>query len=448
MQEDKPKKEKEGKKKRRGKKAVSSTGQRRISADDLLSDAGNEPVEKDGETRASRSSQPVDESKKNGRKKFAIALVVILLIGGLAALTVLEWNWINDKVTSLWEDEKPVEAQEAHLFLTNPTTGQEYQDETINTVIGLTDDNGVIHGIVEIGWNRDGTINMYWISEGLVGKSQDGKDLSLSDALGGNIEHPGELRYIIERITGQTAHYVAVLPIKKALFLFEGLEFPPVEVFSDTQINNIYTQAREKVAAGRTIKDMDRVISYLLDEGGADEYYERVRRSQPYLEEAFSGIAGLSQEDLSAVLEEAPGTFTLSPSGSGEEGRNEYFASLLSAWSDGMVKGSRTVTLPDITILNGCGVVGAGSNLRNLLEGRGFMVADSGGNAKVVVDGQEYNDFSHQTSVLYYGTSDPLKKALAEYVAQLFGIPKVEFKESPDEITIVVGNDLAGKNSK
>lgn len=81
--------------------------------------------------------------------------------------------------------------------------------------------------------------------------------------------------------------------------------------------------------------------------------------------------------------------------------------------------------------------------MKGQLESRGFKVAEAGKNAKVMEGGQEYNDFSHQVSVVRYASSDPLAEAYARYLAMLFKIPRVERSEDAGGITIIVGSDLA-----
>lgn len=415
-----------------------------------LEEKGSIPAEAPRDESASgyRTAQRLDERKKT-KKTLFILVIVLAATAALAVLMVFKWEgvkdaagWVGDRISSIWENDD-AGRDSGDLFLTNPLTGQEFQDDDINTLVTLVDDKNVIHALLYIGWNRDGTIKFFWIPENIVGKTQNGNDIRFSQALVEHPDRPGELRYMIESLTGEPVQYVAVVPLKKLLLLAGNLDLPMVKVAGDTEVFNPFTSVREKLSAGQELKDMDRVFAYLLDEGDPNEYVERERRGIPYLQEVLGNLSSWPRADLSTTLLEEPGAFTLSPSASGEEERAAYLASLVSAWSESIKSGGAYISMPEITILNGCGVVGAGNNLKGLLEARGFQVAEASGNAKVVVDGQEYNDFSHQTSVIYYASQDPLTQAQAAYIALLFSIPKVEYKEGGKGITIIVGKDLA-----
>jgi hypothetical protein len=395
-----------------------------------------------------RTTQRLDERKKL-RRNILILIIALVIAATLALMVVFKWEnvqdaagWVGDKVSSLWENDNAGQSN-SDLFLTNPLTGQDFQGGGINTLVAVVDEKNTINAIFYIGWNRDGTIKFYWIPENLVGKTQDGNDMRLSQTLAEHPERPGELRYMIESLTGEPVQYVAVIPLKKLLLLAGDLEFPPLKVAVDTEVFNPFTSVREKLLAGQELKDMDRVLAYLLDEGIPNGYNEREKRGIPYLQEVLGNLSTWTQADLSAALLEEPGAFTLSPSASGEEERAAYLASLILAWSENTKAGGMYLSIPEISILNGCGVVGAGNVLKGQLEARGFQVAEEGGNAKVIMDGQEYNDFSHQTSVIYYNSQDPLAQAQAGYIAVLFSIPKVEYKEGGTGLTIIVGKDLA-----
>jgi anionic cell wall polymer biosynthesis LytR-Cps2A-Psr (LCP) family protein len=407
-----------------------------------------EETPRDENTGGYRTTQRLDERKKL-RKNVFIFTIVLAIVATLAVLMVIKWEnvkdaagWVGDKISSLWESDN-TEQSNSEVFLTNPLTGQDFQGDGINTLVAMVDDNNVIHALFYVGWNKDGTIKFYWIPENLVGKTQNGNDMRLSQALAEHPDRPSELRYMIESLTGEPVQYVAVIPLRKFLLLAGDLDLPSVKVSSDTEVFNPFTSVREKLLAGQELKDMDRVLAYLLDEVAANGHSERERRGIPYLQEVLENLSSWTQADLSAALLEEPGAFTLSPSASGEEERAAYLASLISAWSENLKAGGIYLSIPEISILNGCGVVGAGNALKGQLEARGFQVAEAGGNAKVVIDGQEYNDFSHQTSVIYYNSQDPLAQAQASYIAVLFSIPKVEFKEGGTGITIIVGKDLA-----
>ncbi len=164
--------------------------------------------------------------------------------------------------------------------------------------------------------------------------------------------------------------------------------FPTVRVSRDTEVYNPFTGAREKLTAGQELKDTDRILSYLLAEGSPDEYGERGERGAAYLPGLMEVLEGWTQADLAAALLAEAGTFQLTPSTSGQGESAGYLASLITAWAGGGGGDPVFFEAPEIEILNGCGVVGAGTGLKAQLESRGFKVAEAGKNAKVMEGGR------------------------------------------------------------
>lgn len=416
-----------------------STGEP-VALRDADEEAGREDL------RGYRAERREEEHTRKRKRWVLVTLVVIL--AAAAVLAVLEGDrvkdaagWFSDKISSIWEEDQGDRDETGNLYLTNPVTGQGFQDEAVNTLVCV--DNNQILSVLLISLNGNGSMKCYLIPEDIVGKSQAGNDLSLSQALTSSPERMTELRYMVESLTGQPVHYVTVFPLKKLLLLADGLEFPPIKMASDTDVFNLYNGNWEKLVAGQEIKDADRILSYLMALGDPEEYEQREQRTAAYLPELMPALATLTEEELAEALVIETGTFSLNPSTSGEQERADYLASLIAAWSEGFGEGCAYFSAPEIEILNGCGVVGAGNDMRTRLESRGFEVAESGKNAKIIADGQEVNDFSHQASVIRYNSSDPLAEAYARYIAMLYKIPQVEYAEGGRGITIIVGSDLA-----
>ncbi len=166
-----------------------------------------------------RTAQRRDE-KARKRRKTALTVLVVLLLAALAALAA--WRWqdvkdaareVGDGISGLWEDEQAGQEGKPDLFMINPLTGQQFQDSSINTLVCLTADKQV-RSLLYVSRAQDGTMEYFFVPEDIVGKAQDGSDLSLSGALAASPERTVELRYMVESLTGQPVHYVVVLPLK------------------------------------------------------------------------------------------------------------------------------------------------------------------------------------------------------------------------------------------
>ena len=78
------------------------------------------------------------------------------------------------------------------------------------------------------------------------------------------------------------------------------------------------------------------------------------------------------------------------------------------------------------------------------LNSLGVPVAGTAGNAKVVVEGEEVNDFTHEVSTIVYRSEDARVEAFARYLGILLSIEDVRFEPGPEaEIVIIAGRDLA-----
>ena len=389
------------------------------------------------------------DQRSRRRRRSGLAVVAALLLAAASLAAAWRWDsvkgaarWLEERARGSRADGKPPGGEGAGDFLVNPLTGQEIRDASINTLVCLTEE-GEVRALLRVSWAEGAAAGCFILPEGIVGKDQDGTDLSLARALSAKGERTQSLRYMVEGLTGQPVHYVAAIPLKSLLILAEETGFPPVRVARDCEVLNPFTKARESLAAGQVLKDTDRVLAYLLAEGGPDEYAERCERGRAYLPEVLGELAGWPAEALSEALRNPAAPFQLSPAPSGEGGNADYLASLAAAWSRGSASGIAFYEAPRIEVLNGCGVVGAGSAAKAMLESRGYEVAEAGRNAKVVEGGQEFNDFSHQASTLRYAPEDPLVEAYAKYLAMLFKIPKVECCGEREGITLIVGSDLA-----
>jgi hypothetical protein len=100
--------------------------------------------------------------------------------------------------------------------------------------------------------------------------------------------------------------------------------------------------------------------------------------------------------------------------------------------------------VPAVEVLNGCGVPDLGKRVGDRLNSLGVPVAGTGSNAKVTVDGEEINDFTHEASTIVYRSVDPRVEAFARYLGVLLSVTDVVSEPGPGpEIILIAGRDLA-----
>lgn len=393
-------------------------------------------------------------SKKKGisRKRLIIALGLLLLASFLSLFLIFDWmsfredvvtaaGWVSKKVSGLWSRDGEARQGADTIFFFNPDTGKEYEGEEVNTLIALVDEKGLIHLLLYVSYSRgDGITTFYWLPEEMVGKASGGRDLRFSEPLLSAARGISDLRYMVESLTGGDLHYLLFIDLNDFLKLAEVLEFPDVVVREEMEVYNPVTGARDKFLSGQELRGRDRVLAYLLAEQDPEEYWRRVDRGETYLEELFSTISARGQGWIEEKLTREGDRWSLIPSPRGAEERAHYLAALILSWAR---SDRRYLRVPNIEILNGCGLPGAGYRFKDRLEARGLLVVEAGKNAKSVINGQEQNDFSHQTSIILYRDHDRLVEAFAMYLALIFNIPEVRYEEGPPEnLSVIVGSDL------
>jgi hypothetical protein len=100
--------------------------------------------------------------------------------------------------------------------------------------------------------------------------------------------------------------------------------------------------------------------------------------------------------------------------------------------------------VPKVEVVNGCGLPDLGKKVGEKLLSFGVVVSGSTGNAKINVNGEEVNDFSHQTSSLIYRSEDRRVLAYARYLGVLMSIGDVSRVSAPGpEILLIAGRDMA-----
>jgi hypothetical protein len=135
---------------------------------------------------------------------------------------------------------------------------------------------------------------------------------------------------------------------------------------------------------------------------------------------------------------------TLVP-GTGSEARDaSYLVSMLQAAVTAAGREIPCRGIPRVDVLNGCGVPDLGRKVGERLADMGVPLGETGKNAKVVVNGEEVNDFSHQESLIICRSADPRALAFARYLGVQLSVKEVREEVGPGaEVVVIAGRDMA-----
>jgi len=398
-----------------------------------------------GEKEPSRMERRGAGVRDRGKRmRLWLALLAAFLAGAVTGWTGWEWGWLENPlrkagraIAGIWEKET-AEGPEL-VFLEDPLTGRRIEGGAVNSSVAVLSDGGEVLFLAYLRWSQEGSLRVMLLPTDIKGISSRGEELSLASSLKAGEGNPAELRYLLEGVTGEALHYLFLLPVRQLPALGEALKLPPVRIEEGGEVMNPFTGARESLREGMVLRDSDRIVSYVMAWGVGDPYGKSIDRITSYLGDILAALRQMGDQGICGALIGAEGAWRIVPSSEDPGKTAELAASLIYAWSQ---EGTITCTgVPSIEILNGCGVVGAGTAFRRRLEARGFRVTESTRNAKV--PGEDVNDFSYKASVVYVEGEDALTESYGKYIAQLFRIPRVEHRQGTGGLVIVVGSDLA-----
>ncbi|MBN2027400.1 MAG: LytR C-terminal domain-containing protein [Actinobacteria bacterium] len=397
--------------------------------------------------------------RKEARKKRRVVIIVLLVVGVVLAVGAIldvpyiniareTGSWIGERFSSSQEDE---EAVLDYLYFTHPQSEREFEGE-VTVLLGIHEvgDEGpgrVILGLALLAFDTDkGSGEIYLIPESSVAYGASGQQTELRYALQ---EEGGEnlLRTTVSNLSGSDVDYLLLLDFWETMKLLQGLQAPGVVLEEETVLVNPLNGETNYLVAGQEIRDADRLLFYLLSTDALEMWESfslRLGRARGYLPAMLHQFKPQSLDGLQAMLSSLEEDYLLEPgTGSVEEDRR-YMASMLQAYA-GLEETELVVdAVPSVEVLNGCGVPELGRKVGERLAALGVPVAGTGGNAKVVVDGEEVNDFSHEVSSIIYRSEDPRVVAFARYLGILLSIESVSSEPGPgQEIILIAGKDLA-----
>ncbi len=403
-----------------------------------------------------RSFRRLAKKKKRKRRILLITVTVSILAIAFLVFVSIQWpnfghklyqpfKWMGEKVSSLWtSDEKPITPID-DIFFHNPINGQEYEGRWINTLSVIKDGENKIHALLYTSFDReDNSTTFFWIPEGVKGKSSDGKDLTLAESLRASGGKLTNLRTMVESMVGEKIHFIIIVDLADLTSIAERLMLPAMIVENKVEVYNPFTGEEQKMYEGQNLKDKESLLAYLLAEREPNQYRARVSRGSSYFPEMFKKLREKDDEKVREELMEISSMISLTPSPKDDSEKAHYLTAMINAWGHKADEGIGCLSVPEIEILNGCGTPGAGLQMKERFEAKGFEVAEAGKNAKILQDGREVNDFSYDKSVIVFHSQERLIESYTRYLAVIFSIGRIEYREGdPGKITMIVGSDLA-----
>ncbi len=344
----------------------------------------------------------LQQSSRGKRKKKLIAalvavIVVVLGVASLFVFGVVHWPHFGSS-----SDDQSLS------FLVNPAGKQAIEAPAINILVLTYEDRDPSQPITDIlvasyGLQVSGA-EFYDLPGALIAHTSDGKAIKLSEALKYNGGKTSLATSEVQRLLGEQVHYTLLVKETDIPVIDESLGIPV---------------------------------------RGEDEYWS------DYLATALGSLRGLKTKDLTDRATQAAGYFQRSSSFSSTDEQTTYVADMVRGFAPIPAAQLAYRDVPGVEILNGCGVPGIGGQAQARLEAYGFPVKDSGRNAKKMVNGEEVNDFSYSSSVIYYHAADARVETYARWLQAALDVKTLELREDEvlgeGTVTLIVGNDLVGK---
>jgi hypothetical protein len=397
-----------------------------------------------------------EESRKKRTTIFALALLLAAVLATGAVLDIPYINivreagsWVRERFSSA--EEKGTQSPE-YLFLTHPQSGRRMEGEvSVLLVLYRAGGDGEAQRVVMdlalfIYDTSKDEGEVYLIPESSVAYNAEGQQTELGRALE---EEGGEslIRSTVGNLSGAEVDYLLLLDFWEAMRMIQDLALPPVLLADKTVLVNPVNGETNYLVSGQMVGDADRLLFYLLatDKLEAWEAFStRLERAREYIPRALLALGPRGLDGLREMLFPLGEGYLLDPGTGSAEGDSRYLASVLQALA-AIEQGNLAVrSVPAVEVLNGCGIPDLGRQVGERLASLGVPVAGTGGNAKITVDGEEINDFSHDTSTVIFRNQSPRVEAFANYLGVLLSVEKIEFEPGPGpEIIIIAGRDLS-----
>lgn len=421
--------------------------------------SGTEPKAASGDKE--KLSRLNKRHRKEARKKRRVVLIVVLVLGAVLAVGAVmdipyinvareAGSWIGERFSGSEEKEEPVPE---YLYFTDPQNGKKLEDE-VSVLVGIyktggeEDQQRVILDLALLTYDTGkGMGEVYLIPETSVAYNAAGQQTDLKRALQ---EEGGEdlLRSTVGNLAGIEVDYLLLMEFWEAMRLVQSLGAPAAVLEDKAVLVNPLNGETNYLVAGQEIRDADRLLFYLLatdKQEMSEAFSARLERAREYLPEALFMLKQEDLDSLEEILSPLGEDYLLDPGTASAAEDSSYLASMLQAFA-GLEEGELAITaVPAVEVLNGCGIPDLGKKVGDRLTSLGVPVAGTGGNAKVTVEGEEVNDFSHAESTIISRSEDPRVAAFATYLGVLLSIEDIKSEPGPGtEIILIAGKDLAG----
>ncbi len=420
-----------------------------------LQESGFKLAPKDKPSRAAR----VRERKSRKRRRAAAAVVTVvallLILGGALDLPYL--NIARRGLTLVGERIWPSAGKRKserpeYAFFTLPGTKSRVGKE-VSVLLGIYGNND--RGSAEILYillfsyaTEEGKGEIYLIPEQLTAYDAAGERRQLRAVL--SAQKGEELfRSTVENMSGSRVDYLVLCDFQKAVRILQGFRPPPVRIEEELDLRDPLGGEVDSLFAGQEIGDADRLLLYLLATDRSDvweAYYTRLERLVRYLPELQRALAAFGEGPSVREFSEGGEGLRMVPDAGSPERNAAYLHSMLRALAEAGEGDVRCLGVPRVEVLNGCGVPELGKTVGEKLSELGIPVAGTTGNAKVVVNGEEVNDFGHQASEIVCRGGDRRFMAFARYLGVLLSIQNIREEAGSDTgLTVVSGKDLASR---
>jgi hypothetical protein len=424
----------------------------------LRKDREPEISKPEAKVKPSRVKRRRDVETRRKRRFFvsmALARGMVLALG--AALNIPYINVAREAGAKLGEIFSSSQGEggaggSSYLFLTHPQSGRRLEGD-VSALLALYadgvkgDDARTVLGLALLTYSvASGEGEIYIIPEDSVAYGATGQATDLRRALR---EEKGEdlLSGTVSNLSGEEVDYLVMVEFWEAVRIFQNMAPPPVVMDEDTVLVNPLNGEANFLARGQEVRDTDRLLMWLL---GTDEldrreaYALRGERTRRYLASFREEGGGGTGEPVPESALAAGEGLEIIPSTSSREGDGRYLASLFQAILELQEQDLAVRSVPRVEVLNGCGLPDLGKRVGERLSALGVPLAGTGGNAKVKVDGEEVNDFTHEESVVIYRSETERVAAYARYLGVLLSVNEVRLEAGPgSEIVLIAGRDLS-----
>lgn len=409
--------------------------------------------EKEKPSRLARLRQKEARGRRRLLLLVAVVAVIVLAVGAAWDIPYINAaraaaSWVRERLRggggSADAGEPP------YLFFTHPGSGKALSGE-VSVLWGIYSEDGETAGtllglcLASYSWDA-GSVSLFFVPGEAVAYNARGEKTRLSAVLR---EEGGEdiLRSTVQNMTGTDVDYLVLCSFRRAVEILQEMDLPPLTLQEDTLFADPLTGGTQLLFAGQKVRDADRLLSYLLaaDRGGEwDGYYAARERAEAYLPAALEEFSLRGGDRLADERFLGDGALRLSPTAASPQKDALYLSSMLQAAVDMGKEDLPCRAVPRVEVLNGCGVPELGRKVGERLSSLGVPLAGTGGNAKVVVDGVEVNDFSHDASLIICRSADERARSYARYLGVLLSIDEVRLEGGPGpELVIIAGRDMA-----